>query len=215
MTTKFKTREQWLNACATRIMKLYAAKGYKSTADYKVSCGWPKSQGMGYNTIGQCWSKVVSTGAVSEIFISPILDDMSRVADVLAHELGHHIVGVQNGHNKVFGACVRAIGLEGPLTATKAGPEFTAWFEKQKGWLGAYPHHRMTPEKFLKEDPQNPGQPMPQPKDPGWQTTPRRKSGSVVKWSCSCGMRFTTSHGLADAVDQCPGQGCAKTPVRS
>lgn len=208
MATKFKTREQWLAACAKKLEALYKKHGYECSGDYKVSCGFPKSSGMGYNTIGQCWSKTVSEGKVSEMFISPILADAARVADVLAHELAHHIVGIKEGHNKVFGACVRAIGLEGPLTATTAGPEFQAWWEKTSPTLGDYPHHAMTPHGF-KPKPGVPG--LPTPKDPDdWETTPRRKSGRVVKWSCGCGMKFSTSITQAEQVKACPA--CGEKP---
>lgn len=207
---KFKTREQWLMACGKQLQKLFKAKGYDCTDDYRISCGFPKSSGIGYESIGQCWTKFVSHGSVSEIFISPTQNDPARVADIVAHELAHHIVGVKEGHNKVFGACVKAIGLEGKLTATVAGPEFTAWWNKVKGLLGEYPHHKLEPT-IMKLGP-TPG--LPGGKLPEWVTTPRRKSGSTVKWKCGCGLKFTTSHSQAELVSQCPDRHCEETPER-
>jgi hypothetical protein len=190
-------REQWLEQCAKRLVKLFKSKGYECSPDYRVSVGFPKSTGIGYSAIGQCWSKVVSTGKVSEIFISPVLDDAARVADVLAHELAHHVVGIKERHGKVFKDCVYAIGLEGKPTATTAGPAFVEWFEKQK--LPAYPHARMTPLDASKLP--KAGEP---PKPDDWETTPRRASGRTVKHECGCGMKWTTSVAMAERVKHCP-----------
>lgn len=204
MSLKFKTREQWLAACAKRLEIHFRKNGVTLDSEYRVSCGFPKSSGMGYSAIGQCWSKTVSTGKVSEMFISPILEDASRVADVLAHELVHHAVGIKEGHNKVFAEACKAIGLKGPWTATTADEKFTAWWDKNKGWLGDYPHHAMAPWRFGEVPKLPPGVPVPTPEGGGWETTPRRKSGRVIKFSCKCGMKFATSVTQAADVTVCP-----------
>jgi hypothetical protein len=58
---------------------------------------------------------------------------------VLAHELVHATVGTAAGHGKPFKQCALKIGLQGPMRATTAGPEFRAWTEALIGRIGPYP----------------------------------------------------------------------------
>jgi hypothetical protein len=79
------------------------------------------------------------------------------------------------------------------------------WWAKHGPSLGAYPHHAMMPSGFV---PKIPGIPMPKLPEPGeWETTPRRKSGRVVKHECKCGMRWSTSVAQAGLVKRCPSCG--------
>lgn len=143
------TREQWLIQAVSALTPLFTAQGYKVPAVH-VTCGWPSSRGLSAKkpSIGECWDNKASADKVNQIFISPRLSDplgSFGVLPVLAHEVAHAVVGIKNKHNKVFGKCVRAIGLEGKLTATVGGAEFLKQCESIVNKLGKYPHSEINP----------------------------------------------------------------------
>lgn len=90
------------------------------------------------------WSTEASSDRHAELFISPQLTDAARIVDVLAHELDHATVGTAVGHGKAFKQCALAIGLVGPMRATTAGPEFSAWAQALFKCIGPYPAGYLT-----------------------------------------------------------------------
>lgn len=145
---KHKTREAWLEAAVACITPLFEQHGYK-VPPLRVSTGWPVRGGLGKKkrVVGECWNKDAATDCVPQIFISPWLVEMvsldGGVLPTLVHEIVHAVVGHKEKHNKVFGKCARAVGLEGKLTATHAGD---ALVESCRVWsdsLGDYPHARL------------------------------------------------------------------------
>ena len=146
---KYDTREKWLLEAVGLMTPVFEKAGYKVPAQLRVSCGWPSARGLSKKnpTIGQCWANEAAADKINQIFISPILSkpvEKFGVLDVLAHEVAHAVVGIKERHNKVFGKCVRSIGLEGKLTSTYGGDNFMAqakvWTEK----LGPYPHGQLS-----------------------------------------------------------------------
>ena len=139
LTNAIETREAWLVVAgatlANRMFKQYHAE---PIAAFRVSVGWPK--GSRGKAIGQVWPASLSGDGHNEIFISPILDDPSRVLDVLAHEIVHIAVGLSENHNKTFKRLATAIGLEGKMTATIGGEEFAKAIKPILKALGPYPH---------------------------------------------------------------------------
>jgi hypothetical protein len=73
------------------------------------------------------------------VFVSPQLTDGAGIVVTLAHELTHSCVGIEAGHGKLFKQCALRIGLAGPMRATVASPEFTAWAEALFTRIGPYP----------------------------------------------------------------------------
>jgi hypothetical protein len=142
--SKYETREQWLLASVGLMTPLFESAGYK-VPKIKVACGWPSSRGLSAKKrcLGEAWSKDAAKDGIAQIFISPWLIELDKpqgVLDTLVHEVVHTVVGNENKHNKVFGKCARAVGLEGKLTATYAGEKL---LEACKQWatkLGPYPH---------------------------------------------------------------------------
>jgi hypothetical protein len=139
-------REGWLRDAVELIERdLIKSAGYAlPKAGVQVSVGFPRGRtGKGQHSIGQCWSHKCSAGDVHEIFISPEIGKPARVLDVLIHELAHVIAGVEAGHKKEFCKVALALGLEGKMTATKAGEklttQITGWLKK----LPKYPHHQL------------------------------------------------------------------------
>lgn len=149
---KHTTREAWLEAAVTICTPLFESAGYK-VPRVRVACGWPSSGGLGQKrkVLGECWSKDSTTDKVAQIFISPFLVQPDNahlgVLPTLVHEVVHAVVGHKEKHNKVFGKCARAVGLEGKLTSTHAGAKLVADCEAWMHKLGEYPHARLDATK--------------------------------------------------------------------
>ncbi|KUM41176.1 SprT-like domain-containing protein [Arthrobacter sp. EPSL27] len=140
MTAKFTTREEWLVAAVEALRPLFSALTAETIPAVRVSVGWPGGNGRKNSVIGQCWSTKVAADSVSQLFISPVLDDAVRVLDVLAHELIHAIDDCQSGHKGRFAKIAKALGLTGKMTATVAGDALKVELEAVAAELGEYPH---------------------------------------------------------------------------
>lgn len=146
---KYRLREEWLEAAVACITPLFEQHGYKVPI-LRVACGWPVRGGLGKKkrVVGECWNKDAATDCIPQIFISPWLVEMvsldGGVLPTLVHEIVHAVVGHKEKHNKVFGKCARAVGLEGKLTATHAGDALaTKCIDEWSIVLGDYPHARL------------------------------------------------------------------------
>lgn len=152
--TKHKTREAWLEAAVELTRPLFKQHGYE-IPPLRVACGWPVRGGLGKKkrVLGECWDKKASEdGTQPQIFISPYLVDPcfggdglnpSGVLPTLIHEIVHAVVGHKEKHNKVFGKCARAVGLEGKLTATFASATLVETCKAFSAELGQYPHSKL------------------------------------------------------------------------
>jgi hypothetical protein len=141
---KHETRESWLNAALVLVGDHLSAKTEMSVpAKTRVSVGWPGGRGKKNTTIGQCWPATLSSDSSVEIFISPVLDDPSRVMDVLLHEAIHAADGNASGHKGAFRRAALAVGLVGKMTATEAGPELKPVLAAFVEQLGPYPHAKL------------------------------------------------------------------------
>lgn len=136
---QFETREEWLQACIDLFRPAFKAAGQPLRDTIRASCAFPRrSRGK---AIGQHWPTAYSTDKHDEIFISPVLAEPLRVADVLAHELCH--THHSNHKAREFGKLARALHLEGKLTATTGGEAFKSAFGASIAALGEYPHGAM------------------------------------------------------------------------
>ncbi len=145
---KYATREEWLGAAALAVRPLFDAQGAADYPRFRVSCGWPKG---GRKAIGQAWHPKSSGDATSELFISPEMEDPVRILDILIHELIHAVVGTEAGHKGPFRKLAKAIGLEGKMTATVAGPALTVELYYLLGALGPYPHAELSKLSVVKQ----------------------------------------------------------------
>jgi hypothetical protein len=161
-----------------------------------LNCGWPSSRGLGKgkHTIGECWDKSAADDKVAQIFITPRTKEPCAefgILPTLAHEMAHAVVGNKEGHNKIFGKCARAIGLEGKLTATYGGEEFLEKAKAITQKLGEYPHAALNPS----------GRPT------------KKQTTRLVKCTCAdCGYVVRTTHKWLDEIGAplCP---CNKKPM--
>src|SRR5262249_53310025 len=118
------TREDYLNHYINLLRPLFLAKSIVLPENLRVSCGWPRAQGgKGSHAIGQCFARCASRDTTSEIFISPALDNPVEVGAVLIHELIHAWDDCRHGHRGPFRKAALAVGLQGKMRATIAGPK--------------------------------------------------------------------------------------------
>lgn len=134
------TREAWLNAALGRVREMVLDKaGAVVPADCRVSVGFPGG-GSARKRIGECWPRRLSADGVNEVFINPTLSDPGRMLDVLIHEAIHAVDDCASGHGKAFKQVAKAVGLEGKMTATVAGPALKAWIDATVNTLPALEH---------------------------------------------------------------------------
>jgi hypothetical protein len=134
-------REDWLQAVAERMAPWFGDLGCP-LPKVRMAVGFT-SGGKRTKRIGECWSSQSSADGTCEIFIVPTIDDASRVADILAHELVHAAVGTAAKHGPIFRRVARAIGLQGRMTATIAGPLFLERVAPILTAVGPLPHARL------------------------------------------------------------------------
>lgn len=146
-------RQRWLETAVKDLRGLFADKGFDVPAALRVSIGWPRGSrgGKGADVIGQCWDAVASSDKHYELFITPAMKDGPRILDVLAHEICHAIAGHKAGHKGPFKQVATAIGLEGKMTATTAGPELKAWCVAFVKRHGDYPSGSLSENKGRKK----------------------------------------------------------------
>jgi hypothetical protein len=131
-------RQQWLEFAVEAVRERFAAAGYVIPTEIRFAIGWPK-RATTCGAVGECWATSASSDRHAELFVSPELTEGARILNVLAHELVHATVGTAAGHRKPFKQCALKIGLQGPMRATTASPEFTAWAAALIQRIGPYP----------------------------------------------------------------------------
>lgn len=139
----FTTREEWLHVAKNELKTLLWNKGIALPDAVRVACGFPRWSRGASHAIGQCWPHRASGDGSSEIFVSPSLDDPIKVSEVLVHELIHAADDCRNGHRGPFRRMAIAVGLQGPMRATHAGPELRERLNAISVQLGPYPHARL------------------------------------------------------------------------
>jgi len=176
-------RETWLNEITTRfIAPHFQAQGYTLPANIRMACSLTSTK----KAIGQCWSSIASADNHFEIFIAPSIAESTRVTDILIHELAHAVVGIAEGHNKVFAKCAKSVGLEGKMTATTATPELLATINQWVEQIGEYPHAPLT------------------------QSNTKKQSTRMIKCIClACGYQVYTSKKWIELANPiCPDRDC-------
>lgn len=185
----FDTREAWLKAAESIMAAWIEIEGYSYPTNTRVACGFPKSHKGRGNAIGQCWAQEVSNDRTFEMFICPTLSDPVDVCGVLIHEMTHATVGIEHGHNKVFGALARKLGMEGKLTATTVGADLRELIvDRVLPAVGPYPHATLNA------------------RDGGKIIEPKRGKTYLRKCECpECGyIAYTTAKWLEGGAPICP-----------
>ena len=194
----YTTREEWLQAFVAAARPVFERAGTPLPEKVRASIGFT-SKGRRSSRIGECWSDACSSDGTFEIFIVPGTENASRVADILTHELVHVAVGLAAGHGPAFGKLARALGLEGPLTATVAGDGWRAWAEPILSALGDFPHAAL----------------LPTTSGPERKTSaPKTQKNRMVKCECTdCGFVFRAARSWLDCELKCPDTACGGSVV--
>lgn len=154
ITHQHTSREAWLKSAVQELEPMLKLDGAVSMPDqWAVSVGFPKGAFKNNPSIGECWDPSVSESNVTNMFISPVLDDLHSILATLLHEMVHAAVGLKHKHTGEFRRVARAVGLEGKLTATfvTEGTELYKNFTDIITALGAYPGTAMTVKKAEKK----------------------------------------------------------------
>lgn len=146
LDSAIRTREEWLIKAVEMLSKIFEAQGFK-VPPVRISVGWPgaKSRKGLHSTVGQCWNAVSAKDGVQQIFISPILNDPAEILATIMHELVHAVDGCKSDHKAGFKRIAVLVGLEGKMTATRAGATLLAVFPKVLEALGKYDHAALDP----------------------------------------------------------------------
>lgn len=135
---KHNTREAWLRSAAKLLAPLFQSVDATLPPELQFSAA-PISQGA----IGTCHDKQHSSDEKTRnITICASLSDpldKAGVLPTLMHELVHAAVGGKHGHRGEFARVARALGLEGRLTATRAGEDLLERLKPIAEELGPYP----------------------------------------------------------------------------
>lgn len=168
---KQRTREEWLQEAADLILEEQFRPIWtiRKNLKVKVSVGYAPNTRAGSKTIGVCLSAACSAKGYNEIFINPVINDSLRVLDVLVHELIHAIDDNENGHKGTFALLARKVGLEGNLTATRAGENLAEYLQTIVDILGDIPHAKVDLSNL------------------------KQQTNRHITVVCSCGFRFNTS----------------------
>lgn len=140
-------REDWLNIVAGKLAPLFAEQNKTIPSNLRISVGFPSRGALSLKerTVGQCFYTPASADQSFEIFISPVIGEGLRAADILVHELAHAVLPFGTKHNKVFWTLAQALGLTGKATATVAGPELTERLQVILADCEPYPHAALVP----------------------------------------------------------------------
>jgi hypothetical protein len=135
------TREQWLLQAIDQLRSTLFLENQAQVPELRVSVGFPGG-GSKYKAIGEYWPKKSVSDGIPQVFISPVLDEPIRCLDVLVHELVHACTP-GSGHKGPFRVLALAVGLEGKMTATTAGPKLRERLNALATSLGQFPQSKI------------------------------------------------------------------------
>ena len=181
-------RETWLNVMKQEMRPMFEAAGAPIPANVRVSVGFP-STGKRGRRIGECWSDKASADGTFEILIRPDQADAMDVAQILAHELIHAAVGLECGHKGPFKRVAVAIGLQGKMTATVAGPKFVEAVQPFIEKHGDIPHAKLGAQAE--------------------RSGPKKQTARMIKCVCNCGYTVRMARKWIEEVGapHCPAHG--------
>ncbi len=180
------TREEWLQQLTSRLAALFDAGGHPLPPAIRLSVGFPSTRATSVKNrrVGECWHATATADQAPAIFVSPMVPDALRVADILVHELVHAAVGPGVGHKGAFKRLALRLGLVGKMTATEAGPELKERLNALISEIGEYPHAAINPAM----------------------TERKKQTTRMVKASCNradCGMVIRTARKWLDRLPEC------------
>lgn len=204
-------RETWLNEMASRMAPRFAELGFP-LPKFRVTVGFT-SKGRTNKVGGQCWDSRCSADGTFEVIIGIGLDDSMTVAAILAHELTHAAVGLNEGHKGKFAQVMASLGMQRPFTQSIPGDATREWIAPLIDELGTLPHARlnfegvtMTPAGPMRGGADGEGQ---GDDDTPNHSGPKKQSTRLLKCECeTCGYTVrTTAKWLEVGPPHCPEHG--------
>lgn len=206
------TREAWLHRAVEAFRPRFAEVGLPLPEKVHVSVGFSYgAKAESRNVLGECWARRASSDGVNHIFISPMASDPAAMLATLLHELIHAADDVAHGHKGPFAEAAVRLGLEGKMTATRAGLGLAAELIVLAGELGEFPHAALNPVSAPVPVP--PGSPAPAP-EPPIKAGPGKQGTRMIKVTAGdcCGYTArTTRKWLDEGNPRCP-HGAEMTP---
>jgi hypothetical protein len=133
-------RAMWLRRLTRAMRPEFAKHGAPLPDRFKITCRLSPTHGRRTQnqTLGVCLEAAESSNGVVRIYISHEISDSLEAAEVLVHELVHAALGIK-GHRQRFERLALAIGLIGPMNATRAGDTLREQLQTLIAKLGPYP----------------------------------------------------------------------------
>ena len=142
----FADREAWLTEAASIILDGIIAPhlGDAPAPSIRLSLGFPKHT-RGRKVIAQAFPRAVSSAGLSEVFVSPEIDDPAVILPVLTAALISASLDCQHDyrHKGRFAELAQACGLEAPYANPSAGAWLKAELATLADALGVFPHARL------------------------------------------------------------------------
>lgn len=137
-------RDLWLVRAVHRIRPILSEYGLPLPKRVTVRVGvtWLPS-GSASHPLGECWPSFATDAGVPGIVVNESVTDEMTILAVLVHELVHASDKCRSGHGSWFSSWARAVGLDGPILSTHAGPLLQRQLRPIARALGRYPraHH--------------------------------------------------------------------------
>lgn len=143
--TTYADREAWLQAAITALRPKFAEAGHPLADVIRVSCGFGLSlRGENASILGQSFRPETTSDKVTNVFVSPLVDNAVQALGILVHELTHcadYNDQGEGGHGKAFKDIGGKVGLD-VAKPTVALPDVALEAElvALAEVLGDYPH---------------------------------------------------------------------------
>lgn len=133
-------RELWLVRAVHRLRPVIAGRGLVLPNRITVRAGETSLSNSGSgHALGECWPSTATTDGVPGIVINATITNPATILSTLVHELVHAADDCISQHGQWFVAWARALGLEGNMPSTYAGPRLQRTLGAIARDLGAYP----------------------------------------------------------------------------
>ena len=133
-------RDCWLVRAVHRLRPVVGESGLLLPKRITVRAGQTNLSDTGSgHALGECWPSTATTDGVPGIVVNATITDTRTILHVVVHELIHAADDCRDGHGAWFTAWARALGLEGDIPSTYAGPRLQRSLSALARDLGAYP----------------------------------------------------------------------------
>ena len=143
-------REDWLNAAVDELRPFFSSRGHTLPAEIRVACAYPtNAKRSGFKVLGECIPNTNSADGHYEIFISPILDEPSKVTETLIAQLCRTARGALNVTNLAYAKIAEVMHIlpagtvSSPFKEVTHGSAFDMAYQDIIDSLGVYPHAKV------------------------------------------------------------------------